>query len=119
MSELDKTPVITYDVDEDHGTVSIFYNLKLVVEWCYEDDDDIQSLLGDFTKIFNLGIVCGKENNEVDMSKEKCFYCGNYESLAAIAKATGSRPDVAYLKISRLEKENEDLRNRLNKSLKI
>ncbi len=38
---------------------------------------------------------------------DKCFYCGNDQSLAAIAKATGFRPDVAYVRIQELEAEIE------------
>ncbi len=36
---------------------------------------------------------------------DKCFYCGNDQSLAAIAKATGFRPDVAYVRMQELEKQ--------------
>lgn len=52
--------VITHDVDEDAGIVAIFCNLKLVVEWCYEDPDDVESYLSDFRKIFDLGVQSAK-----------------------------------------------------------
>lgn len=56
---MSKEFVITHDVDEEQGLVSIYCNLKLVVEWCWEDPNDIESCLDDFRSILDLGIAIG------------------------------------------------------------
>lgn len=51
--------VITRYIDEDQGLVSIYCNLKLVVEWSFENPDDIESCMEDFRSILDVGIAIG------------------------------------------------------------
>ena len=56
---MSKQEVITYDLDEDSGLLTIYCNLKKVVEWSCDDSEDVESLMEDFKSIFNLGFSLG------------------------------------------------------------
>lgn len=44
---------------------------------------------------------------------KECFYCGNNQLLADIAKSTGFRPDIAYSQIRFLERSKAELVSKL------
>jgi hypothetical protein len=53
--------VITYELDQDSGLLTIYCNLIKVVEWSCDDTDSVEYLMDDFKKIFDLGVSFGSQ----------------------------------------------------------